>query len=163
MTLGHLANAIYRDVVSAALDLEIDMLARAGERLVDRELARTFGGDDLVLHELRRLRVLNAAAEHYDLGAYHNALVHAVVPDQIEALNEAHAIGGEPLRLCGGRYVVRGIDVEAFADAFFADTDFAVPAPEIARPFEPDPTGVTRDLPRPGMVQGKEESDDRRS
>jgi hypothetical protein len=36
VTLGHRTNAIYQDVVSAALDLEIDMLARAGERLVDR-------------------------------------------------------------------------------------------------------------------------------
>ena len=128
MTMGHRTNAIYQDAVTAEHDLEIDMLARAGERLVDRELARTFGGDDLVLHELRRLRVLNAAAEHYDLGAYHNALVHAVVPDQIEALNETHAIGNKLIVLCGGRYVVRGIDVDAFVDAFFADTDFALPA-----------------------------------
>ncbi|MEZ5654252.1 MAG: hypothetical protein R3E87_27270 [Burkholderiaceae bacterium] len=128
MTIGHRTNAIYQDAVTAEHDLEIDMLARAGERLVDRELARTFGGDDLVLHELRRLRVLNAAAEHYDLGAYHNALVHAVVPGQIEALNEAHAIGGELITLCCGRYLVRGIDVGAFIGAFFADTDFALPA-----------------------------------
>ncbi|MCB9876995.1 MAG: hypothetical protein H6835_05265 [Planctomycetes bacterium] len=102
MTLGHRTNAIYQDAVSAALDLEIDILARAGERLVDRELARTFGSDDLVLHELRRLRVLNAATEHYDLGAYHNALMHAVVADQIEVLNEAHAVG-RSLISCSGR------------------------------------------------------------
>lgn len=127
MTIGHRTNAIYQDVVSAALVLEIDMLVLAGERSVDRQLARTFGGDDLVLHELRCLRVLNAGAEHYELGAYHNALVHAVVPGQIEVLNDAHA-DGEPLLLCGGRYVVRGIDIDAFVDAFFADNDFALPS-----------------------------------
>ena len=58
MTIGARTNAIYREVVSTALDLKIDAIARAGDRLQDRRLARALGGELGVLRELRRLRGL---------------------------------------------------------------------------------------------------------
>lgn len=135
MSLGVRTNAIYQEVVAAALDLEIDLLLRGGERLVDRKIARTFGGDTVVVRELQRLRELNRAPEHYDLGAYHNALLYAVLPDQIDAMNDAHA-GEELMAFCSGRYRVRCIDDGAFEDAFFADTDFAL-SRDVVNAFEP--------------------------
>jgi len=127
VTIGARTNAIYREVVSTALDLEIDAIARAGDRLQDGRLARALGGELGVLHELRRLRDLNGRTAHFEFGAYHNALLHGVLPGQIEGMNEAHA-DGPPMTFCDGRYVVREIDLDAFLDAFFADTDFTFPA-----------------------------------
>lgn len=69
-----------------ALDLEIDILRHGNQRLVDRRIAKTFGGDAVVVRELRRLRDLNNAAEHHRLGAYHNALLYAVLPGQFEVI-----------------------------------------------------------------------------
>lgn len=71
MTAGHRTNAIFQEPISMALDLEIDILRHGNQRLVDRRIAKTFGGDAVVVRELRRLRDLNNAAEHHRLGAYH--------------------------------------------------------------------------------------------
>ncbi len=66
-----------------ALDLEIDILRHGNQRLVDR-IAKTFGGDAVVVRELRRLRGLNNAAE---------------------VINEARE-DGALLSFCGGRHLV---------------------------------------------------------
>lgn len=123
MTIGAEANAIYQDLIGQALDVEIDLLS-SGVPLENERLARTFGGEDSVLIELQRLRRLNADAKHFDLGAYHNALLHAIMPSFIESLNE----GEGPLGFCGGRYVVGSIDLDTFVTRFFDDLDFAWPA-----------------------------------
>jgi len=155
VTIGARTNAIYREVVSSALDLEIDAIARAGDRLQDRRLARALGGEGGVLRELRRLRDLNDRDQHFELGAYHNALLHGVLPGQIEGMNGAHA-GGPPMECCDGRYVVREIDLDAFLDAFFDDTDFALaadvvngmlPAGKEALGFDEAVFGVVNALP----------------
>src|SRR5262245_30322834 len=125
MSLGVRTNAIFREAVEMALDLEIDALTNGRAKLLDRKIARTFGGDAVVVRELRRLRDLNAHADHHDLHAYHNALLYAVLPGQLENLSDAHR--DEPMEFCGGRYLVRAIDIEAFFDVFFEDTDFMLP------------------------------------
>ena len=102
MTIGARTNAIYREVVSSAVDLEIDAIARAGDRLQDRRLARALGGEEGVVRELRRLRDLNDRDQHFELGAYHNALLRGVLPGQIEGMNEAHP-DGPPMAFCDGR------------------------------------------------------------
>ena len=152
---GARTNAIYREVVSTALDLEIDAIARAGDRLQDRRLARALGGELGVLRELRRLRDLNDRDQHFELGAYHNALLHVVLPAQIECMNEAHA-DGPPMVFCDGRYVVREVSLDTFLDAFFDDTDFALeadvvngmlPAGKEALGFDEAVFGVVNALP----------------
>lgn len=124
MTIGAETNAIYQDVVAAAVAVEIDML-RTGVPLQDEGLLRTFGSATAIVRELRRLQQLNSATAHFELGAYHNALLHAVVPDFIDRLNDMAA--DEPLTFCGGRFTVSSLDVGAFTDDFFADFDFTWP------------------------------------
>lgn len=122
MTLGVRTNAIFREALNAVLDLEIDGLARAGQKFSDRRLARVFGGDGGVLRELQRLRDGNAAEVHFELGPYHNALLYSFVVDAIRDLPP------ELLVFDGGRYRVQRIDDVAFEDALFPDTDFTLPA-----------------------------------
>jgi hypothetical protein len=123
VTIGCRTNAIFQEAVTAGLDVEIDLLARDGQRFGDRKLARIFGGAAGVVRELRRLRNLNAAAEHFELGAYHNALLFSFLVDFVESMHEPY---DGRLVFGGGRYLVRAIDGGAFEDAFFADTDFAL-------------------------------------
>jgi hypothetical protein len=79
----------------------------------------------VVLRELEWLRDINAAQDHFDLGAYHNRLLYAVLPDQLDVVHDMHA--GRDIEFGGGRYVVRGIDIDALMDALFDDTDFMLP------------------------------------
>jgi hypothetical protein len=125
VSFGVRTNAIFQEAVGAALDLEIDNLRLAGGRFDDREVARVFGGDRVVVRELARLRDANASQAHFDLGAYHNRLLYALLPDQLEALHDVHA--GQAIEFGGGRYLVRGIDVDSLMDALFGDTDFLLP------------------------------------
>jgi hypothetical protein len=125
MTIGAQTNAIYQDVVDAAVAVEIDLL-RTGVPLEDEGLLRTFGSATAIMRELRRLQQLNSDTAHFELGAYHNALLHAVVPGFIDSLNDMAAY--EPLSLCGGRFTVSSLDVGAFTADFFADLDFTWPA-----------------------------------
>jgi len=85
MTIGHRTNPIFVEAVTMALDLEIDILERGGQRLEDRKIAKTFADEAIVVRELRRLRDLNNAAEHHRLGVYHNALLYAVLPGCLAA------------------------------------------------------------------------------
>ncbi len=126
MTLGDRTNAIYRELVEEALGLEIESIRFAGEPFGDRDLANVFGGDDAVVNELVRLRDWNASANHYVLGAYHNALLFSVLPDQLEFLNEA-AVDDGPMDFCDGRYVVREIDIDACVETLLGDFDFVLP------------------------------------
>ncbi len=130
MTIGDRTNTIYRELVEQALDLEIASIRGAGEPFGDRDLANVFGGDDAVVNELVRLRDWNASANHYVLGAYHNALLFSVLPDQLESLNEAAADDG-PMDFCGGRYVVREIDVDACVETLLEDFDFVLPTDRV--------------------------------
>ncbi len=125
MTIGYRTNAIYSELVGQALDRQIDSLTRDGRGFGDRLLTQAFGGDAGVLHQLSVLRDCNGSAHHYSLGAYHNALLYAVLPDAVESMNELHA-GEEPMLFSGGRYVIRGIDIGTFVGSFFADVDFAL-------------------------------------
>ena len=70
-------------------------------------------------------------------------------------MNEVHA-DGPPMTLCDGRYVAREIDLDAFLDAFFDDTDFALaadvvngmlPAGKEALGFDEAVFGVVNALP----------------
>jgi len=125
VTIGCRTNAIFQEAVAAGLDLEIDLLEHEGQKFGDRKLARIFGGEIGVVRELRRLRDLNAAVGHYELGAYHNALLFSFLVGFIESMHEVHDGG---LVFGDGRYLVRAIDAGAFEATFFADTDFALPA-----------------------------------
>lgn len=126
MTIGDRTNAIYRELVEQALDMEIDSIRGAGEPFGDRGLANVFGGDDAVVNELVRLGEWNASADHYVLGAYHNALLFSVLPGRLVILNEVAADDG-PMDFCDGRYVVREIDVDACIEPLLEDFDFVLP------------------------------------
>lgn len=130
MTIGYRTNAIYRELVEHSLDLQIDKLRLDGVEFGDRQLAQAFGGDAGVLRQLRALRDWNAAAQHYALGAYHNALLYAVLPGEVECMNELHS-GEQPMVFGDGRYLIMGIDVGTFVENFFADVDFALPKERI--------------------------------
>jgi hypothetical protein len=132
VTIGHRTNAIYRELVGQALDLEISALKISGEKFGDRRFARAFGGDDAVVRELSALRDWNDSAQHYALGGYHDALLYAVLPNQVEAINAVHA-GQAPMVFCGGRYVVRAIDVEEFVTDFISNADFLLPVEIVNR------------------------------
>ncbi len=125
MSLGVRTNVIFQDAVHAVLDLEIDGIERSGGRFGDRRLARVFGGEAGVLRELKRVREWNGAAEHYEVGAYHNALLHSFVGDGIEGMAEELLVFGN------GRYRVQRIEVAAFEEAFFPDLDFALPRDDV--------------------------------
>ncbi len=107
------------------LDFEIDMLEREGQRFEDRRLARVFGGDVGVVRELKRLREWNNAAEHFEIGPYHNALLYSFVVEAIAGLPEELLVFGD------GRYRVKRIDDFAFEESFFPDTDFELPPEKV--------------------------------
>jgi len=130
VTLGVRTNAIFQGAVEMVLDLEIDMLELGGEKFADRRLARIFGGDAGVVRELRRLRDLNAAAEHFELGAYHNALLYSFLVEGVASAPEEALVFGN------GRYRVQRIDDVMFEESFFPDTDFELPA-DVVIAFNP--------------------------
>jgi len=130
VTIGHRTNAIYRELVEQALDLQIDTLRLDGVEFGDCQLAQAFGGDAGILRQLRALRGWNASAQHYTLGAYHNALLYAVLPGEVECMNDMHS-GEQPMVFGDGRYLIMGIDVGALVENFFADVDFALPKERI--------------------------------
>ncbi|MBZ0150544.1 MAG: hypothetical protein K8J09_03360 [Planctomycetes bacterium] len=103
------------------LDMEIDRLELEHDQFDDRRLARIFGGDAGVGRELRRLRDWNAAAQHFELGAYHNALLYSFLVETIANAPEEVLVFGS------GRYRVKRIDDIAFEESFFPDTDFELP------------------------------------
>ena len=125
MTIGCRTNAIFQEAVTAGIDMEISMLMCEGMSLDDEEIQRTFGGREVVVRELQRLLDLNESGDHFELGAYHNALLHSFLVGFVEAMHEP--CEGKMMTFCAGRYVVHQIDASAFETAFFADTDFALP------------------------------------
>jgi hypothetical protein len=94
VTVGGTTNAIYQELLDAAIEVECDVLA-GGDDAADATMLKMFGSATVITKELQRLQELNRSPKHYRLGPYHSFLVRELGLPYIQVVNDPDASMGE--------------------------------------------------------------------